>query len=100
MEKGTPHYKLTDIQAEVQRLGVNALTWTALQNASKFGMSGPDVCAAVCSMTRQMFFKSMTTHADYRVWQDVYHVPCPNGKVAYVKLTLQEGAVVIQFKEK
>ena len=43
----------------------------------------------------------MTTHADSRVWQDVYHAPCPNGKVAYVKLTLTEGGkVVIQFKEK
>ena len=43
----------------------------------------------------------MTTHADRRVWQDVYHAPCPNRKVAYVKLTLTEaGKVVIQFKEK
>ena len=43
----------------------------------------------------------MTTHADSRVWQDVYHAPCPNGTVAYVKLTLTVGGkVVIQFKEK
>ncbi|MCF8208508.1 MAG: type II toxin-antitoxin system MqsR family toxin [Rhodoferax sp.] len=34
------------------------------------------------------------------VWQDVYHAPCPNGKSAYIKLTLQAGAVVIQFKER
>lgn len=47
-----------------------------------------------------MLFKSMTTHADGRVWQDVYHTLCPNGKVAYIKVTLQAGAVVIQFKEK
>jgi len=46
-----------------------------------------------------MFYKSMTTYADHRVWQDVYHAPCPNGKMAYIKLTLQDGAVVIQFKE-
>jgi motility quorum-sensing regulator / GCU-specific mRNA interferase toxin len=26
-------------------------------------------------MERSMFFKSMTTFADHRVWQDVYHVP-------------------------
>ncbi len=42
----------------------------------------------------------MTTNTDSKVWQDVYHSPCPNGKIAYIKLTLQNGAVVIQFKEK
>ena len=47
-----------------------------------------------------MLLKSMTTHADHRVWQDVYHAPCPNGRIAYIKLTLRpDGSVVIQFKE-
>jgi len=36
----------------------------------------------------------------FRVWQDVYHAPCPNGKTAYIKVTIQAGAIVIQFKEK
>lgn len=35
-----------------------------------------------------------------RVWQDVYHAPCPNGKLAYVKVTLPADMAVIQFKEK
>ena len=56
--------------------------------------------AVVLSLQRGMLFKSMTTHADHRVWQDVYHAPCPNGKTAYVKVTIQLGAIVIQFKEK
>ncbi|MGW8160341.1 MAG: type II toxin-antitoxin system MqsR family toxin [Desulfoprunum sp.] len=47
-----------------------------------------------------MFYKSMTTIHDATLWQDVYHAPCPNGKTAYIKVTLREGAVVIQFKEK
>jgi len=42
----------------------------------------------------------MTTNADHRVWQDVYHARCPGGKNAYIKVPLREGAVVIQFKEK
>ncbi len=41
----------------------------------------------------------MTTFADHTVWQDVYHAPTPAG-VAYVKFTLRQGAVVIQFKRK
>lgn len=47
------------------------------------------------------FLKSMTTHAASQVWQDVYHPLAPNGKVAYVKVTLRaDGSIVIQFKEK
>ena len=43
----------------------------------------------------------MTAHAASHVWQDVYHRVTPNGKVAYVKVTLRvDGSIVIQFKEK
>ena len=28
------------------------------------------------------------------------HAPCPNGKTAYIKVTIHAGATVIQFKEK
>jgi len=63
------------------------------------GLSKVDAVAVILGLTRIMFYKSMTTYADHRVWQDVYHAPCPNGKMAYIKLTLQDGTVVIQFKE-
>lgn len=55
----------------------------------------------VRGLMRGDFYKSMTTHADHRVWQDVYHAPAPAGKVAYIKVTGQgEGMPpVIQFKE-
>ena len=54
----------------------------------------------VLGLQAHNFYKSMTTHADHRVWQDVYHARCPNGRVAYIKLTLRDdGVVVIQFKE-
>ena len=50
-----------------------------------------------------MFYKSMTTNADHRVWQDVYHVPVPDeDMVLYVKL--QADVItefrVMSFKEK
>jgi len=100
MEKSRPHYSLSEVQAIVAERGALALTQTALLNAARMGLSAQDVCALVVGMTRSMFFKSMTTHTDHRVWQDVYHVPCPPARLAYVKVTLQPGAVVIQFKEK
>ncbi len=41
----------------------------------------------------------MTTHADHRVWQDVYHAETPGG-LAYTKFTLRnDGSIVISFKE-
>lgn len=64
------------------------------------GLSVAQAIGVVLDLRRGMLHKSMTTHADHRVWQDVYHAPCPNGKLAYIKLTLQDGALVIQFKEK
>jgi motility quorum-sensing regulator/GCU-specific mRNA interferase toxin len=72
----------------------------ALDNARLMGLSGAEALSVVASLRNGYFYKSMSTKSDYRVWQDVYHAPCPNGKVAYIKLTLQDGAVVIQFKEK
>jgi len=42
----------------------------------------------------------MTTYADNRVWQDVYHAATPVRKEAYIKITLRDAAPVIQFKER
>ena len=44
---------------------------------------------------------SMTTYADHRVWQDVYHVPAPVGTL-YVKFTADAVTefVLLSFKEK
>lgn len=41
-----------------------------------------------------MFYKSMPTLADYRTWQDVYHVPA-DGLVLYVKF---QAYVVTEFR--
>jgi motility quorum-sensing regulator/GCU-specific mRNA interferase toxin len=51
-------------------------------------------------MRRSHFYKSMTSHADHRVWQDVYRVPW-GGLVLYVKLTVDElGRLILSMKEK
>ena len=100
MEKRLPHYPLAVIQARIAEQGIMAFTATALFNAAAMGLSEEQILRVLASLSRAMFFKSMTTHADSSVWQDVYHAPTPNGNVAYIKLTLQQGALVIQFKEK
>lgn len=52
------------------------------------------VVEVLLSMDRSMFFKSMTTFADHRIWQDVYHVPA-HDLLLYVKF---QADVVTEFR--
>ena len=100
MEKHVAHYDLTAIKEVVSSSGTAAFTRLARREIDVMGLSFSEARSVVLGLLRGMLHKSMTTQMDHRVWQDVYHAPCPNGKTAYIKLTLQDGAVVIQFKEK
>jgi motility quorum-sensing regulator/GCU-specific mRNA interferase toxin len=100
VEKRTPHYDLGRIQAEVARLGAAAFTKTALDGGRSMGLTTADMLAVVASLSRRDFYKSMTSFADHRVWQDVYHAATPVRKEAYIKITLRDAAPVIQFKER
>ena len=57
------------------------------------------MCAVVLTLTRENFYKSMTTHADHRVWQDVYHAKTLNGDEVYLKLPVIEDMLIVSFKE-
>jgi motility quorum-sensing regulator/GCU-specific mRNA interferase toxin len=46
------------------------------------GLTMAEAIGVVLGLTRRMLLKSMTTHADHRVWQDVYHSACPKGRTA------------------
>lgn len=45
------------------------------------------------------FYKSMTTQADHRVWQDVYCPVTVAGQV-YLKLTVIDDVLIVSFKER
>jgi motility quorum-sensing regulator/GCU-specific mRNA interferase toxin len=100
MEKKKAHYDLSVIQARVKDMGMDAFTATAKAGYLNMSLTGEDALEVVLGLGNAMFYKSMTTRMDSKVWQDVYHAACPNGKTAYIKLTLKNGALVIQFKEK
>ena len=57
------------------------------------------VCDVVLSVTTANFDKSMTTHADYRIWQDVYKVVNQNGSDIYLNLIVIEDVLIVSFKE-
>ncbi|SCM79737.1 conserved hypothetical protein [uncultured Pleomorphomonas sp.] len=99
MEKRTAHYDLSAVVVLVRQHRAAAFTKTALDGGRRMGLTVSEMIEAVCRLTPRRLYKSMTTHADSAVWQDVYHADTPAGK-AYVKLTLRaDGAPVIQFKE-
>jgi motility quorum-sensing regulator/GCU-specific mRNA interferase toxin len=100
MEKIRPHYDLAHVQADVARLGAAAFTKSALDGGRAMGLTTAEMLAVIASLSRSDFYKSMTTYADHRVWQDVYHAETPVGREAYIKITLRDAAPVIQFKEK
>lgn len=100
MEKLKAHYDLATAKAAVKARGANTFTRLALRGIDSMGLSQEEGINVVLGLQRGMLFKSMTTHTNSQVWQDVYHALCPNGKTAYIKLTIQAGATVIQFKEK
>lgn len=54
--------------------------------------------AVILSLTSSDFYKSMTTHADHRVWQDDYRPSTPFGQV-YLKLTVIDDVLFVSFKE-
>ena len=57
------------------------------------------MCEVVISLTSDHFPKSMTTHADHRIWQDVYHAKSAQGQAIYLKLTVIEEVLIVSFKE-
>lgn len=44
------------------------------------------------------FYKSMTTHVNHRIWQDVYRPRTPVGPI-YLKLTVMDDVLIVSFKE-
>ena len=81
-------------------LEVASFTKSALDGGRAMGLTSAEMLAVIASLTRRHFYKSMTTYADHRVWQDVYHAPTPVRRDAYIKITLRDTAPVIQFKER
>ena len=99
MEKGTPHCKLSMVKALVEAGQVRA-TASAYQGARELGIEDmAGMCEVVLALTVRNFHKSMTTHADHRIWQDVYHARITGGATAYLKLTVIDDVLIVSFKE-
>jgi len=101
MDKRKPTYDLEAFKAAASTMdGLNA-TGSAIKGAAAIGLGRADIVATIQTMQRPHFYKSMTSYADHRIWQDVYHVPSEVG-VLYVKFTADAVTefLLLSFKEK
>ena len=97
MEKGTPHCQLSVVKTMIQAGKVHT-TMSALAGGAALGFDFDEIVGVVMALTAKSFYKSMTTHSDYRVWQDVYRPTTRAGEV-YLKLTVIDDVLIVSFKE-
>ena len=97
MEKRTPHYPLSDVKTMLEAGKVRS-TLSALAGAAALGFDFAGILEVLKALTLADFYKSMTTHSDHRVWQDVYRPTTSAGEV-YVKLTVVAEVLIVSFKE-
>ena len=81
LEKFTPTYSLEDFKKSHFEI-----TITAQKTAADLGLDETGIRKTVLTMERKDFYKSMTSYANHKIWQDVYHVPYKN-LILYVKFT-------------
>jgi motility quorum-sensing regulator/GCU-specific mRNA interferase toxin len=97
MEKRTPHCKLSAVKALIEVGKVNS-TMSALAGGAALGFDFAGIVGVVMALTPADFYKSMTTHADHKVWQDVYRPHTAAGEVC-LKLTVIDDVLIVSFKE-
>ena len=98
MEKRKAHYPLADVKRLIEERKV-CFTKTALEGGTAMGFDAEAMLEVVAALKAKDLHKSMTTHRDHKVWQDVYHAETDRG-VVYIKLTVAEDLLIVSFKEK
>ena len=96
MDKFNPTYDLDEFKHSNFEI-----TRTAINTAQELGFYEEDIRRIVSTMEYKHFYKSMTSYANHKIWQDVYHVPCGN-LILYVKFTKNviSEFTLLSFKEK
>ncbi|MCY0095486.1 type II toxin-antitoxin system MqsR family toxin [Hoeflea ulvae] len=100
-EKRRPTYDLDAIKSCFSTPRRLKATGSAIRSAAALGFGSVEIVLTIQSMERRHFQKSMTSHANHRIWQDVHHVPSDAGEL-YVKFTADVVSefLLLSFKEK
>lgn len=97
MEKSIPHCKLSVVKAMIE-VGKVRSTVSTLAGGAALGFDFAEIVKVVKTLAPADFYKSMTTNANHRIWQDVYRPTTPAGEV-YLKLTVIDEVLIVSFKE-
>jgi motility quorum-sensing regulator/GCU-specific mRNA interferase toxin len=100
-EKRKPTYDIEAVKAVFSTVETLNVTGSALKGAASLGFGRYEIVSTIQTIERRHFYKSMTSFADHRVWQDVCHVPSEHGPL-YVKFTADAVTefLLLSFKEK
>lgn len=98
MEKRSPHYRLSQIKMLIEEGKIRS-TFSALTGAAALGLDFAGMLSIISALTSKDFYKSMTTHADHKIWQDVYRPTTSVGEV-YLKLTVIDDVLIVSFKQR
>ena len=79
MEKRRPQCDLAIVTSLLARGSVRA-TLSALRDAATLGFDFETMLTVVGELVPSDFHKNMTTHADHRIWQDVYRPSTARGR--------------------
>lgn len=101
MEKRRPHYSLEIVRGLASNTETIRFTRVALDGGIDLGLDVAMMRSVIMGLTMSAFYKSMTTHKDSRIWQDVYHSRF-HGIDIYLKLTVVEenDLLIVSFKRK
>ena len=97
MEKRTPHCPLSVVKTLIEA-GKVRTTQSARSGAAALDLDFRGMLAVIQALTPGDFYKSMTTHADHRLWQDVYRPATEVGDLD-LKLTVIDDVLIVSLKE-
>lgn len=99
MELRKPHYSLIDIQNQMTNVKSLRLTFSSRKGLLELDFNEYDAMNAIQGLKNIDFYKSMTTHKNHSVWQDVYKTTYKYVDL-YIKFQMDNnGYFVISFKE-
>jgi motility quorum-sensing regulator/GCU-specific mRNA interferase toxin len=102
MEKRKPHYDLKKFKKLFSGPKSRVITRAAQKGAASIGyMDMDDIQTVLKKLGPEHFYKSMTTHLNHKLWQDVYKYRDDDNGL-YIKLQLSldgKEAVLVQMKK-
>jgi hypothetical protein len=94
-----PTHNLAAMLALIQQ-GHYKTTKVARSGATDLGLTHDQMIDVVLDVPNSgKFYKTMESDMNPGLWMDVYHTKTPAGDEVYLKLMMQNGVLIVSFKE-